>query len=249
MRRKTSLLSCLALIVAMAAPAAADIDAFEGNIKPGSPQNGATNADGKGRQTFGHPTATLGLDFTVLFSAGITVTQLGIWDDTVVTRDGLVQELSSPHFLGIWNTDTHALLGGIFTAPGTGDLRGDYRYFKLANPIGLDVGANFTISVFYGPGNLDSNGNSGSAVQNREPRPFFNDGGGLIDNIGSSRYGLFGSAGDFPGTPDTDGANRYHAGSFSYNPNPEPGTIFLLAGAGAMAVIVRRRRRRAQAQA
>ena len=79
-----------------------------------------------------------------------------------------------------------------------------------------------------------------------EPTPIFNDGPGVISNIGVARYGT-GSA--FPGTLDTGPENRYHAGSFTYSPNPEPGTIVLLSSALAAAGVWRRRRvKRQQAQ-
>ncbi len=245
MRRKTPIFVCLALFAAFAVPAQADtFDAFSGNIKPGSPQSGGINTTGEGRQTWGSPALTLGLDFEVL-AESILVSELAIWDDVIRTNAGLVQTLSSPHRLAIWNYDTGALLGEIFTRPGQGVLRNDFRYFKLDGAIELDKGAKFTVSVYYGRGNQDSNGNSGKSTQDLEPTPTFNDGDGSIIGIDGDTIGGRFLVGDgFPTLADKGPFNRYHAISFSYTPNPEPGTILLIAGVGALAGVVRRRRRR-----
>ncbi|MHC4549317.1 MAG: PEP-CTERM sorting domain-containing protein [Planctomycetota bacterium] len=246
MKTIASLAVVLAVVLALAAPVSADTDAFVGQIAPGSPQNHGVNLDGRGRLTWGngsYPPLCLGLDFEVLFEQGIVVRQLGVWDDIVANGDGSTEQaLLSPLVLGLWDTQTQTLLAPpIVTEPGTGDLRGDYRYFDLQAELVLDEGQLFTVTVQYGPGNLDSSGNSGRLDQALEPRPIFDSGQGVIANVGSGRYGI---GPLFPTIPDTGPANRYHSGSFSFIPNPEPGTLVLIGGALAAAGVVRRRRRR-----
>jgi hypothetical protein len=246
--RTTILLT--ALVFASATPALADtFNAFEGNIHVGSPQNGGTNVTGKGRQTFGgNYDMTLGLDFSVLATdpgvTGILITRLGIWDDN---GDGLL----SPHILMVFDADTQALLASIATQPGGGLLQGGYRYFDLPVALDLAVGTNFIVAAYSGPGNKDSNGNSGKVTQSFEPTPTFIDGGGLIENNGDARFGyssnengVFFGGPLFPSSIDTGPENRYHAASFTYTPNPEPGTMVLLGGVALGAGIVRRRRQK-----
>ncbi|UCE87478.1 MAG: PEP-CTERM sorting domain-containing protein [Deltaproteobacteria bacterium] len=236
-----------------AVPAAADIDVYVGQIEQGDrqiyrPGHGGTtiNPDGRGRLTFGSPDLNLGLDFEVLNPAGITITQLGVWDDTVFG----VQQLGSPHLLQVWNIDTQVKLAEIFTLPGTGELRGDYRYFDVGSRLHLGGGTRFSVTVYYPPGNVDSSGNSGKLGQDYEPRPIFNGGGGALDNIWitATRGARYGVGPVFPTRLDWGPPNRYHAGSFSYRvtPNPEPGTIVLLGSVLAAGYVLRRRRRRAR---
>jgi hypothetical protein len=225
--------------------------AFEGNIEVGSYQKMSpsaptysVNATGKGRQTFGDSdaAATKGLDFEVLHHSGISILQLGIWDDN---GDGLVTE----HWIHLWDLSSPSVpLASVHTLPGTGKLVNGYRYFEI-DPVTLTMGTQFVVSVFYPDVvgyNVDSNGNSGTALQNLEPTPTF-DSSGYIANIGRGRYIL--NANAFPSVLDTGPANRYHAGSFAYVPNPEPGTLVLLGSVLAGAGILRRRRRKAKSAA
>ena len=242
-----------AVVAGLGGIASADTDAFSSQIFPGSPQSNrpgfpptlTTNPDGRGRITWGsgsYPALTLGLEFMVTEPQGITIWELGVWDDLVVlSLDPYITDhvLLSPHTIGLYDLDTQALLVEIDTAPGGGVLRDGYRYFDTPNIV-LEVGSRFVVAVHYYGGNLDSSGNSGREDQNFEPRPVFNDGGGAITNVGIGRYGLVPG---FPAFADTGPSNRYHSGSFSFTPNPEPGTFFLLGGALAVAGMVRRRRR------
>jgi len=240
----------LAALTVFAVPAAADTDVYVGQIEQGDaqlarPGSGLTiNPDGRGRLTFGTPDLNLGLDFEVRHEMGITIDQLGVWDDNVYG----VQQLDSPHVLQVWDIDTQTLLREIHTLPGTGDLRGDYRYFDLATPLFLDAGTRFSVTVYYGPGNVDSSGNSGKLGQDLEDRPIFNDGDGVLGNIWitPTRAARYGVGPVFPTSLDWGPANRYHAGSFSYRVNPEPGTIILLGSVLAACFVLRRRRRRAR---
>lgn len=258
-----SMAAALALCAVLASPASAE-EVYTGTIckgcpqqkRPGFPWTLTTNPDGRGRLTWGagnHPPITLGLDFEVLFWQGITITELGVWDDTVVCPDGTSEQVmlsGKTITLWLWNDDgTYERLSGVVTSPNDpynqGEVRGDYRYYAI-DPVSLEEGQKFTISVGYGDGNLDSSGNSGTVAQDLEPRPIFNDGGGVVANIGSGRYGF--DQWNFPSYTDSGPANRYHAGSFSYFPNPEPSTLLLVGGALSVVGVVRRRRRKAAAK-
>jgi hypothetical protein len=259
-----SLAAALALLAVLASPASAD-GVYTGTIckgcpqqkRPGYPPTLTTNPDGRGRLTWGNghrAPITLGLDFEVLFWQGITITEVGVWDDTVVMPDGsMSQEMVSDKIVLVWrwNDDgPNEVVTGIVTGPGDiynpGEVRGDYRYYKV-EPAVLKQGDKFTVAVYYPNGNLDSSGNSGTVLQDLEPRPIFDDGygGTVIANIGSGRYGF--TKWNFPGYADTGPSNRYHAGSFDYFPNPEPGTLLLVGGALSVVGVVRRRRRKSTA--
>jgi len=222
-----------AFVLASASPASADEIAFTGNIHIGSPQNGGTNPNGRGRQTLRD--FTLGTNFRVVTEL-VTITSLGVWDDN---GDGLL----SPHKVLIFDAGNfNPILAEVDTTAGGGVLRDGYRYFDLDEDLILFNGQEFTLAVYYSEDNLDSNGNSGKSDQNFEPRPDFNPGfGPALEIFGDSSYG-FGQV--YPGIPDTGPADRYHAGSFEYVPNPEPGTLVLMGGAAAAAAAARRRRRR-----
>jgi hypothetical protein len=227
---RTRIAACVVALAALATSAAAEpYEAFKATITTG------TLGNGKGRQTVRN--FSLGLDFEVTFPH-VTISQLGVWDDN---SNGLL----SPHSLLIYDlADPSAPLARIDTLPGTGILLGGYRYYDLATPLTLAAGTQFSMVVYYPAGNLDSNGNSGPTPPSLgEPVPIFNDGSGILSNIGRARYG---SGFGFPSMLDTGPANRYHAGSFTYSPNPEPGTMILLSGALAAAGIWRRRRARRQ---
>ncbi|MHC4135713.1 MAG: PEP-CTERM sorting domain-containing protein [Planctomycetota bacterium] len=261
MKTIASMAAALALLAVLDAPASAD-EVYAGTIHQGSPQSLrpgypptlTNNPDGRGRLTWGsgsHPPLTLGLDFEVLFWQGITITELGVWDDTVVFPDGSTEQVMNSSVtltLWLWHDDgSYEALAGYVTDPDDpyqGALRGDYRYFGI-RPTALNQGQKFTVTVGYGNENQDSSGNSGTTTQNLEPRPTF-DGRGVVANIGSGRYGL--DQWNFPSYTDTGPANRYHSGSFGYYPSPEPGTLLLVGGALSVVGVVRRRRRKSAAR-
>ncbi len=235
MRFTFAIAASVALFAALVSPVAADTDVFDGNIHIGSPQDGGTNPDGEGRQTFNFsPGITLGTNFVA--NIGITINQLGIWDDN---GDGLL----SGHTVLLFDAaDPGTALATLVTSAGTGDLRGGYRYFDLAAPILLDAGTEFQVGVLYGPGNQDSNGNAGAITQNLEPRPTFNVTDGFVSLGTISNFAI----GAGFGTINDPTGDRYHAGSFNYTPNPEPGTMVLLSGVLGAVVLHRRRKKRRQ---
>lgn len=262
MKTIASMAAALALLAVLDSPASAD-EIYTGTIcqgcpqsvRPGFPPTLTTNPDGRGRLTWGagsRPPITLGLDFEVLFWQGITITELGVWDDAVVQPDGsVVQQMDSGVILTLWlwNDDgTYEALTGVVTNPNDpynqGELRGDYRYFAI-DPVSLEEGQKFSVTVGYSDHNTASSGNSGTVLEDLEPRPDFH-GGAIVANIGSGRYGF--DAWNFPSYGDTGPANRYHSGSFSYFPNPEPGTLLLVGGALSVVGVVRRRRKKAAAK-
>lgn len=238
-------------LLLLGAPAWADtVDAFTGNIVVGSHQklnNGRPedqfriNTTGRGRQVMRG--VNLGLDFLVLSEAGITIFQLGVWDDN---GDGLL----SDHVLSVFDVTTGDLLAAVDIAAGGGALRDQYRYVSLDDPLQLPFGTEFTVVVSYNAANLDSNGNSGAVFQDLEPTPTFFDNNGAILGVGRARAGARGAGGrfgpgDFPTILDTGPFNRYHAGSFRYSTSPEPSTLALMGGVLAAGAYVLRRRRRA----
>ncbi|MHC4973346.1 MAG: PEP-CTERM sorting domain-containing protein [Planctomycetota bacterium] len=261
MKTIASMATALALLAVLHSPASAD-EIYTGTIhqgvpqsmRPGYPPSLTHNPDGRGRLTWGagnRPSLTLGLDFEVKFWQGITITELGVWDDAVIMPDGsVVQQMDSGVILTLWawhDDGSYEALAGVVTSPNDpynqGVLKGDYRYFPI-EPTALKEGQKFTVTVGYSNHNTASSGNSGTDSQNLEPRPDFH-GGEIVMNIGSGRYGL--SPWNFPTYTDTGPANRYHAGSFTFNPNPEPGTLLLVGGALSVVGVVRRRRRRKSA--
>ena len=245
---RNSVLAVLAAFAIAAAPeASAEEVAFSGNIEVGSYKRSSPggptfpNPNGLGRQTL--QDFVLGLHFRVA-TESITITKLGFWDDN---GDGARSPLK---ILLFDKGNFNPLLAFVDVAVGAaGTLKDGYRYFDLAQDVVLQGGDEFTVAVYYGTDNLNSNGNSGPPDFDMEPTPTFNPGQGWIENIGVASYG-FGQV--YPGIPDQQGsspglrgpANRYHAGSFEYVPNPEPGTMVLLGGAAAVAGAIRRRRRR-----
>ena len=96
-------------------------------------------------------------------------------------------------------------------------LTGSYRVKSVA-PVTLEPGTYTIVGWGYGAG--DRNGNDGG--QGNWPTTI-DDGGGLIEFVGSSRFGDAGAPGTFPNTPDGGPAVRYGAGTFSYRvPSSDP---------------------------
>ena len=177
-----------------------------------------------GNQEFG---GSLGLDFIV--HSPITISQIGAFDDG---GDGMNRDVS----VGIFQRDDggtpddfadDAGMGAIlgvttFTAADPGALEGSYRF--KSTDLTLDAG-NYTLTGWgYGAG--ERNGNDGG--QGNWPTTV-NDGGGLIEFVGGSRFGDPADPGSFPGSLDGGPGVRYGAGNFVYDVVPEPSVLGLLA--------------------
>ncbi len=184
-------------------------------------------------------TGALGMDFDVL--APITVDRLGVFDSG---GNGLAGALTAT----IYNRATQTAVASLtFAAGPTGILINGSRFLQLGSPLALGAGFQGSI-VAYGYSANEPNGNVGclagmgpSCLGNTILPSSMNTGGGVISFVGSARYS--GSTG-FPTSLDSGPANRYLAGTFSFEPVvvPEPATLLLL-GLGATAVVRRRRTR------
>lgn len=93
----------------------------------------------------------------------------------------------------------------LFSSSSQGSLVGAHRFKNLDSPLMLHPGAYTVVSWGYNSGNPNGNNNSGFSS--------FEDAGGVITSVGTSRYG---SAGSFPGTVDVHPA-QYGAGTFIYH--------------------------------
>ncbi len=152
-----------------------------------------------GNQAYG---GTLGMDFNVQQTTSIT--HLGVFDDG---SNGLARVLNAYLF----DRNTQQLLATIQFSPGDpGVLEAGNRFKELSVPIVLPAGFQGTI-VADGYGVGEQNGNNGT------PPWTTNSGGGILNFVGSSR---FGNAGQFPGTPDGGPLNRYAAGTLKFTAAP-----------------------------
>jgi hypothetical protein len=168
----------------------------------------------------------LGMDFDVVDA--IQILALGTFDSG---QDGIAGAIT----VAIYDRITQTAVPGLtLTIAGTeGSLAGGDRIVLLSTPIVLPAGFQGTI-VATGYGNpADPNGNT----CNSDNLPALDDGGGLIQFVGTSRYATV------PGFPTVlDGAvARYAAGTFEYAATgvPEPGTLVTLCGA-MLALVARR---------
>ena len=179
---------------------------------------------------------SLGMDFDVL--APITVDRLGVFDSG---GDGLASRLTAT----IYDRQTQAAVASLtFGAGFTGTLVNGSRFLALPAPLALAAGFQGSI-VASGYGANEPNGNLGclagagaSCLGNTIVPSSMNTGGGLIAFVGSARYS---NGTGFPTSLDSGPANRYLAGTFSFEPTaiPEPASL-LLVGMGAIAVARRR---------
>lgn len=166
-----------------------------------------------GNQNFG---GELGMDFIVR-DLPITVSSLGIFDSG---QNGLQTATIN---VALWRRNDggtpndpvddsgNTILATSNFSPGDdGTLQGGNR-FRSITPIQLTPGA-YTI-VTSGFSADDPLANSGELPPLAPPQ--INDLGGVIQFVGSGRFGLLG-VGTFPAGPDGGPANRHHAGTFSY---------------------------------
>ncbi|MCP5152545.1 MAG: hypothetical protein H6983_00175 [Ectothiorhodospiraceae bacterium] len=183
---------------------------------------------GIGNQSY---TGALGMDFDVL--APIAVTHLGAFDSG---QDGFG---GASIAVGIFDRGTQALVTGLSASIDSGDgLTGQSRYEDIADIV-LGVGQ-YSI-VAHGFGSANPNGNAGSTGS----PPTIDDGGGLIQFVGTARFLSAGSL-VWPTVIDGGPPNRYDAGTFQFTaapqsvPSPAPLALML---AGLLALRSRRRTR------
>jgi hypothetical protein len=160
----------------------------------------ATPAGAVGNQEFG---GSLGMDFDI--SAPITVNELGVFDSG---SNGLARSITGELWTRSGNTGTR-LAQLTFTTASPGTLVGGSRFKPLATPLLLPAGSYTIVAYGYGAGepNANSSGVAGGFGTS-------DTGGGIISFTG---LGRFGTAGQFPATPDGGPANRYGAGTFQFS--------------------------------
>ena len=164
-----------------------------------------------GQQFFSGP---LGMDFDV--GKNIVVDQLGVFDSG---SDGLAVPLT----VRLYNRDntTTPVASLDFPAGKTGTLIDGSRFQVLATPVVLPAEFHGSI-VAEGYGPLEPNGNAGFFTPPIPPWTT-NDGGGLLQFVGSGRFGS--TPGAFPTNVDSGPANRYAAGTFDYFAQQQSQTI------------------------
>ena len=165
-----------------------------------------------GNQAFG---GSLGMDFVV--TRPVVITELGCFDSG---GDGIASGMIS---VQLWRRNDNGtpdnpaddsgiamLASADFTTASPGTLADGNRFKPLATPLTLTNGA-FTI-VASGYSSAEPNGNNGGGAF----VPLTLNSGGTLQFVGRSR---FGSAGAFPGSPDSKAA-QYGAGTFRFQAAP-----------------------------
>ncbi|MEX2186066.1 MAG: lamin tail domain-containing protein [Pirellulales bacterium] len=160
----------------------------------------ATASGAVGSQAYG---GALGHDFRV--NAPVTVTKLGVFDSG---SDGLATTITAQLWSRSGNTGT-LITEMAFTPASPGTLVGGDRFKPLAAPLDLPPGE-YTV-VAYGYSAAEPNGNEGVAGPTAAQKTL-DSADGKISFVGGGR---FGTAGQFPSTPDMGPANRYSAGTLA----------------------------------
>lgn len=157
------------------------------------------NPTGAGNQTF---PGSVGLDFNVGLEP-LEITHLGAFDSN---QDGF----ATTRTVAIYDRDNPATPYATVTlSSGTsGTLINGSRFSALGSPITLPAG--FKGSVVLTDVSTDQIHNQGVGAG---PLSTTNNGGGVVQFVGSGRYG---SIGVFPGTADAGPVNRYQAGTFQF---------------------------------
>lgn len=151
-----------------------------------------------GSQAYG---GSLGHDFRV--NAPVTVNKLGVFDSG---SDGLATTITAQLWSRSGNTGT--LIAEMqFTPASPGTLVGGDRFKPLSAPLDLLPGE-YTV-VAYGYNAAEPNGNEGVTGPTAAQKSL-DSADGKITFVGGGR---FGTAGQFPATPDMGPANRYSAGT------------------------------------
>ena len=163
-----------------------------------------------GNQNFGN---SLGMDFNVNDASGVTITDVGVFDDGSNGINGPLNVAIYDRRTGTIVPGSSAVLNG-----SDGTANGGHRFASLAAPLNLPGGFQGSI-VAYGYNAAELNGNGGTLSTTA--------GGGSIDFVGGSRWG---NDTGFPTNVDSGPENRYLAGSFIFDVIPDvAGTVNALS--------------------
>jgi hypothetical protein len=180
----------------------------------------------------------LGMDFVVR-DLPISVSSLGFFDSA---QDGLG---SGTVHVELWSrnnggtptnpaddTGITILATTSFTPGADGTLLGGNR-FKPITPLQLNPGSYSIVAGGFSA--TDPLANSGELPP--VPPPVVNNLGGVIQFVGSARFGTQFAAGAFPPTVDGGPAHRYHAGTFQYTAAFTPLVLEINRTSGAITLL------------
>ncbi len=182
---------------------------------PEEPIAYALDAGTVGNQAFG---GSLGHDFDVVDP--IDITALGVFDDG---SDGLNLTITARLYDRAAQSELASL---VFSPDEPGELIGGSRFKALAEPVTLSAGFQGSIvAEGYGEGEQDLNAGAPDFITT-------DDGGCLIDFVGSGRWG---NAGEFPGNPDVGPPDRFGGPTFRFRratavAPPPPGELIATDG-------------------
>lgn len=151
-----------------------------------------------------------GMDFDV--KSNILVTTFGVFDSA---GDGLTNVTLTTQIYRRTNNTGTVVATLAFTGTDPGTLIGGSRFKPLPTPLQLGPGAYTLVSYGYNAANPGANIGTGNTRTWST-----DDGGGLIEFVGASRFGS-GGPGTFPATIDAGPADRFGAGTFEFRTPPD----------------------------
>ncbi len=150
-----------------------------------------------------------GMDFDV--KTNILISSLGVFDSA---GDGLTNVTLTTQIYRRTNNTGTVLATLALSSTDQGTLIGGSRFKALPAPLILEPGTYSVVSYGYNAANPGANIGTGNTKTWAT-----DDGGGLIEFVGASRYGS-GGPGTFPTTVDVGPVDRYGAGTFEYRTIP-----------------------------
>ena len=151
-----------------------------------------------------------GMDFDV--KSNILVTTFGVFDSA---GDGLTNVTLTTQIYRRTNNTGTVIATLAFTGTDQGTLIGGSRFKPLPTPLALGPGNYTLVSYGYNAANPGANIGTGNTKTWST-----DDGGGLIEFVGASRYGS-GGPGTYPTTIDAGPVDRYGAGTFEFRTPPD----------------------------